>query len=99
MANLILDERDQQFVLNEMLNVGTLCESPQFADFSSETFDMILTEAQKLAVKEIFPTLKESDEQGCRLENGQVHVPECFHRPYKLYVEGGWNAMCFPQEY
>ncbi len=99
MANLILDERDQQFVLNEMLNVGTLCESPHFADFSTETFDMIMGEAQKLAVKEIFPTLKESDEQGCRLENGQVHVPECFHRPYKLFVEGGWNSMCFPQEY
>jgi len=99
MASLILDERDQQFVLNEMLNVGTLCEASQFSDFSTETFDMILNEAQKMAVKEIFPTLKESDEQGCRLENGQVYVPECFHRPYKLYVEGGWNAMCFPQEY
>jgi len=98
MANLILDERDQRFVLNEMLEVGKLCESAQYADFSADMFDMVMTQAQKLAIEEIFPTLKESDEQGCRLENGQVHVPECFHRPYKLYVEGGWNAMCFPPE-
>jgi len=98
MANLILDERDQQFVLNEMLDVGSLCSSPNYADFSTETFDMILSEAQKLSIREIFPTLKESDEQGCRLENGQVHVPECFHKPYKLFVEGGWNSMTFPQD-
>ena len=98
MANLILDERDQRFVLNEMLEVGKLCESAQYSDFSADMFDMVMTQAQKLAVEEIFPTLKESDEQGCRLENGQVHVPECFHRPYKLFVDGGWNAMSFPSE-
>jgi alkylation response protein AidB-like acyl-CoA dehydrogenase len=98
MANLIVDERDQRFVLNEMLEVGKLCESAKYSDFSEDMFDMVMTQAQKLAVEEIFPTLKESDEQGCRLENGQVHVPECFHRPYKLFVEGGWNAMSFPPE-
>jgi hypothetical protein len=45
---------------------------------------MVLAEAPKLAVNEIFPTLVPSDREGCRLENGQVHVPECMHRVYKL---------------
>jgi alkylation response protein AidB-like acyl-CoA dehydrogenase len=26
-------------------------------------------------------------------ENGRVRVPTCFHRPYRLYVEGDWIAM------
>ena len=98
MASLILDERDQLFVLHEMLEVDKLCASQHYADFSRETFDMILTEAQRLANDVILPTLAESDKQGCRLVDGQVHVPECFQKPYKVYCEGGWNCMTFPSE-
>jgi alkylation response protein AidB-like acyl-CoA dehydrogenase len=98
MANLIMDERDQKFVLYEMLNMDKLCEHPRFADFSRETFDMILDEARKFALEEIFPTLKEADKEGCRLEKGQVYAPKCFHRIYKLFCESGWNSMGFPPE-
>jgi len=98
MANQILDERDQQFILYEMLEAEKLCEHEKYADFSKDMFDMILTEAQKFATEEILPTLAESDKQGCRLEDGQVYVPECFHKPYKLFCEGGWIGMCVPPE-
>ncbi|HDZ23192.1 MAG TPA: hypothetical protein ENH70_01485 [Desulfobacteraceae bacterium] len=70
MANLILDERDQKFVLFEMLEVDKLCEKPRYQEFSLELFDMILAEAQKLAVNEVFPTLVDGDREGCRLEDG-----------------------------
>ncbi|HOJ13425.1 MAG TPA: acyl-CoA dehydrogenase [Deltaproteobacteria bacterium] len=98
MASLIVDERDQRFALNEVLEIGKLCEFERYADFSVDMFDMILTEAQKYAEEEIFPTLAESDKVGCRLEGGQVYVPQCFHKPYKLFCEAGWNCMSFPQE-
>lgn len=98
MSNLLVDERDQAFVLHEMLEVEKLCERPVYAEFSRDMFDMVLAEAKKLAVEQIFPTLVQADRQGCRLENGQVYVPECMHRVYKLFCEGGWNAMCFPPE-
>ncbi|MCP4691320.1 MAG: acyl-CoA dehydrogenase, partial [Desulfobacterales bacterium] len=29
----------------------------------------------------------------CTLENGQVRVPDSFHKPFKLYREGDWIAM------
>ncbi len=98
MANLILDERDQQFVLYEMLGAENLCDFPKFTDFSQDMFEMILSEAQKFALEEVFPTLEESDKVGCRLDDGQVYVPECFHRVYKLFCESGWNCMSQPQE-
>ncbi len=93
MAKVILDERDQRFVLYEMLEVHRLCEHPRYADFSRDLFDMILTQAEKFATEEIYPTLAEADREGCRLEDGQVKVPQCFHRLYRLFCEGGWSSM------
>jgi len=95
MANLILDERDQKFLLYEMLDVERLFDAPKFAEFSKEMLEMVLEEARKFALNEIFPTLKAGDREGCRLEDGQVHAPSAFHRCYKLYCEGGWSAMSF----
>jgi alkylation response protein AidB-like acyl-CoA dehydrogenase len=99
MANLILDERDQNFVLFEMLEMDKLLELEKYSDFSKDMLEMILWEAQKFSVEEVFPTLAESDKEGCRLEDGKVRVPKCFHRPYKLFCEAGWNSMTLPQEY
>ena len=98
MSSLILDERDQQFVLYEMLEVEKICDHPRFADFSKETFNMILTEAQKMAEEAIHPILVEGDREGCKLVEGQVHVPKCYRRTYKLFCEGGWIGMSFPPE-
>jgi len=98
MGSMILDDRDQRFVLNEMLEIEKLCESKPFADFSGDMFEMILNEAKKFAENRVFPTLVEGDRVGCRLENGQVHVPQCFAGPYKMFCEGGWNVMSFSPE-
>ncbi len=93
MAQLIADRRDVDFVLHEQMKVGDLTKHERFAEFNKKTVDMIVSEARNLAIKEILPTQKESDEVGCTLENGVVKVPECFHRINKLYKEGEWLAM------
>ena len=93
MPNLIVDPRDQKFVLYEMLAVEELCESPLYADFSRDVFDMALNEAEKFATNAIFPCLAQGDREGCRLEDGAVRVPECYHRVADRYREGGWATM------
>jgi hypothetical protein len=97
MASKILDERDQQFVLFEMLEVEKLCGYERFADFSRDMFDMILTEARKMGTEVVFPTLAEGDKQGCRLEDGEVSVPDCYHKALQFFREGSWIGMGFPQ--
>jgi hypothetical protein len=59
---------------------------------------MILTEARTLAVKEVLPTLADGDREGLHFDNGVVKVPECFHRPFELILEGGWNNLGIPEE-
>lgn len=93
MASLILDERDQRFVLQEVLNTEDLCRMTAWSDFSPDMFDMVLKEAQRLATEVIFPALVTGDREGCRLEGGQVFTPPSFRRCFDLYREGGWINM------
>jgi alkylation response protein AidB-like acyl-CoA dehydrogenase len=91
MAQLIADRRDVDFVLHEQVK---MVEHERFKEFNRKTVDLIVTEARNLSIKEILPTLKEGDEQGCKFDNGKVTVPESFHRAWKLFCEGEWLAMC-----
>lgn len=94
MAQFISDRRDIDFVLHEQLEAGELAKKNEdFAEFNKKTIDLIVSEARNLAVKEILPTQKEGDEQGCTLENGKVTTPDSFKRVYDLFNEGEWLAM------
>ncbi len=93
MAQPIADRRDVDFVLFEQLHVEELSKHEKFADFNKKTVDMIISEARNLAIKEVLPTQKIGDEEGCKLENGVVTVPESFHRVYGLIKDGEWVAM------
>ncbi len=98
MAQLIADRRDVDFVLFEQMAVDTLTKHKKFTEFDKKTIDLIISEARNLAIKEILPTQALGDE-GCRFENGNVSVPESYHRIYKLYREGEWLAMTDDPEY
>ncbi len=93
MAQEIADRRDVDFVLHEQLKVEELSKHPDYAEFKKKTVDMIITEARNLAIKELLPTRKLGDEEGCQFENGKVTVPESFHKAYELIREGEWTAM------
>ncbi len=98
MANKIVDPRDQQFIMYEMLGVDKLCDYDRFKDFSRDMFDMILTEAEKMGTDVIFPTLAEGDKEGCTLTDGKVTVPKCYRQALQKFVDGGWIGMQFPPE-
>ena len=94
MAQVIMDKRDVEFVLHEQLEVEKLAKHERFAEFTKKTVDLIIAEARNLAVKEMLPVLRIADEEGCKLENGTVKVPESFHRIYELFKEGEWISLC-----
>jgi hypothetical protein len=93
MAQQIADRRDVDFVLHEQLDVAQFGANEKFEAYNRKTIDLIVSEARNLAIKEILPTQKIADEEGCRLENGKVTVPEPFYRLYELFCEGEWIAM------
>jgi hypothetical protein len=98
MAQVIADRRDIDFVLFEQLQAEKLTEHDRYKDLNKKTFDLIINEARNFAVKEILPTLADSDINGARFENGTVKVPESYHGVYKRFCEGDWIAMTDDQE-
>ncbi len=90
MSNLLVNGRDQQFILFEQLEIQKLFETEAFKDFSKDDALMILSEAEKIAVNVLLPTYVEADREGCTFKDGNVYVPKGYHDAYKKFIEGGW---------
>jgi alkylation response protein AidB-like acyl-CoA dehydrogenase len=90
MSNLLVNTRDQQFVLFEQLGIEKLFEKEKYADFSKDMVLMMQTEAEKLAVNALLPAYAEGDKEGCTFKDGKVYIPASFHEIFKKYVEAGW---------
>ncbi len=98
MAQLLVDRRDVSFVLHEQFAAGELGKYEQFAEVNSKVMDMVVQEARNLAIKELLPTNRTGDEQGCSFQEGQVTTPEGFQRAWQLLVDGEWIALdCSPE--
>jgi len=82
--NFIVQERDQRFLLFEVLNVQSLFSHPKFSELSEDVASMVLDEAQKLATEVIYPTLSIGDKEGCRLETGRSTSPRLSMRATRL---------------
>ena len=82
MATILVDKRDQLFVLNEMLEVDKLCDFPKFSSHAG--FDMVLTEAHRFSKSEFYPTAQIGDQEGCVYDpkTHTVKIPECYKKPY-----------------
>jgi len=93
MAQVLSDRRDIDFVLYEQLQIEDLLKTEKYHDLNRKMFDMVISEARNLGLKEFLPTYQEGDREGVKFENSKVAVPQCFHRPYALFAEGEWIAM------
>jgi len=89
MSNLLVNRRDQEFLLYEQFGLEKIFVK-KYADYSRETTDMMLNEAEKMAIEVILPTFEPADKEGCTFKDGQVFVPECYHEAYKKFREAGW---------
>ncbi|MBC8259229.1 MAG: acyl-CoA dehydrogenase [SAR324 cluster bacterium] len=94
-----VDRRELQFVINESLEAGKLCELPDFSEFDEEIFSMIINEASTFSEQVLAPLNENGDRQGCRIADGSVVTPDGFADAWKQLGEGGWLSMNMPVEY
>ena len=88
--SLLVDERDVRFVLFDQLGVQELTKTEKFQEHSEEVFQMVLTEAHRLAETVLTPANGDGDRIGAQFSDGVVTLPESFHACYRAACEGGW---------
>ncbi|MEM9619356.1 MAG: acyl-CoA dehydrogenase [Pseudomonadota bacterium] len=89
--------RDMSFTLNQVAGFAALEKTGAFPELSDDLVSAILEEMGKYCDQVVAPLNWGSDQQGAVLENGVVRTSPGFKEAYRQYVEGGWNALAFPE--
>ncbi len=82
-----------RFVLNDVLDAGSVSRLPGFEEATPDLIDSVIEEGAKICQEVLFPINQSGDEEGCVFENGIVHTPKGFKEAYKTFAEGGWCGL------
>ncbi|MFV8572273.1 acyl-CoA dehydrogenase C-terminal domain-containing protein [Marinobacter sp. SBS5] len=92
--------RDMKFLMNDVFDYPR-----HYAGLSSgenatpDIVEAILNECGRFCEEELSPLYQVGDEEGCKLENGEVTTPKGFKEAYNQYVMGGWQGLSAPEEF
>lgn len=94
-----LPQRDIAFLLDEVLDLDKTLALPGYEHCDKDTFFAVV-DAINSFVRDNLATCNEAgDSPGARLVNGQVYAAPGFGDAYKVFCEGGWNALALEEEY
>ena len=92
--------RDVKFLLNEVFDFETHYTTlSNGGEATPDVVDAIINECAKLCEEVIAPLYQTGDEEGCKLENGEVRTPKGYKEAYQQYIMGGWQGLSHPVEY
>ncbi|MCK7547962.1 acyl-CoA dehydrogenase C-terminal domain-containing protein [Marinobacter koreensis] len=92
--------RDMKFLLNEVFNYpGHYASLESGANATPDIVDAILSECGRFCEEVLSPLYQSGDEEGCKLENGEVTTPAGYKDAYNQYMMGGWQGLSAPEEY
>lgn len=85
---------DMRFILNDVFQAEQFWQSNAgLAHIDSATVDAILEEMAKFAQNVTLPLNRSGDEEGARIENGQVYTPAGFKDAFRQFADGGWIGL------
>lgn len=81
------------FVINDLLNINSLTEIPEFAEATPELVSAVVEEAGKFAADVFAPINRVGDTKHSRANNGDVITAPGFKQAYQHFVENGWLSL------
>jgi alkylation response protein AidB-like acyl-CoA dehydrogenase len=85
--------REMRFVLEELLDAGSLAASPGLADYSNELARSVLEEAGRFAETVLDPLNRTGDTEGARWTQEGVLTAPGFREAYQQFVAAGWPGL------
>jgi alkylation response protein AidB-like acyl-CoA dehydrogenase len=96
--NPLVDDRDVDFLLDEVLDLSRLTRLPYFAEHDRETFAMVIGGARRIAREVLFPAYRAFDLEPPRLIDGRIHVHPKLRELWPQLVGLGLVAAPRPHE-
>ncbi|MGE0326372.1 MAG: acyl-CoA dehydrogenase [Polyangiaceae bacterium] len=93
------DIRDFHFVLFEQFNLQELFGKAPFDDWSEDVAKAVLEEVHRFGTEILGPLNAVGDQEGCRLENGQVYTPSGFKDAWQKMYEAGFKSLSISEEF
>ena len=92
-ASPLMDRRNVDFMLHELLGVERLTRYPRFTEHSRETFDAAIELAHQLAVAKFLSHNRKSDLCEPRMVDGKVELIPEIGEALQAYNEAGFAAL------
>jgi len=94
--NPLIDDRDVELILDELLDLGRLLGLPHFDDHDRETCELVIGSARALAREQLYPAYRALDAEPPRLVDGRVVVHPRMRALYARMTELGLVAAPRP---
>ena len=99
MEKYVAPVEDMSFILTNLLDIDNYLKSINNKELSFDSLKMIIEEAGKFACDELDTINQVGDQEGIKLENGIVRMPESFIKAYKKFVNTGWFSIIGEKKY
>ncbi|MBA3820285.1 MAG: acyl-CoA dehydrogenase [Deltaproteobacteria bacterium] len=91
--------RDLHFLLFEQFKLDELLGKEPYPNWGKDEVTAVLEEAYGWAQKHMGPYNRSGDDEGCRIEDGQVRVPKGFKEIWKALFEAGWRTLAVEEKH
>ncbi|MEL7145998.1 MAG: acyl-CoA dehydrogenase family protein, partial [Bacteroidota bacterium] len=98
MATQYIDMETLRFLLYDVHEVDQLLSTERFKAYDKEALDMLLDSVKDLSDKEMFPYIKEMDEQPAVFKDGRISIHPQFEKALKMGGEMGLISATFDEE-
>lgn len=96
--SIIVDRRDLDFVLFDVLGADRLLAHPRFQGHDRESIRLMLDTAQQVAEDAFLPCAAEVDAHEPRFIDGQVQMPASTGQALRAYAQAGFFALPFDED-
>jgi len=94
----LINRRDLDFLLYELLDVGALTRTPRYAMHDRGSFDGVLDAALRLAETKFQPHAAKLDANEPHFDGQHVHIIPEVREALDAYIEGGWMSAAFDEQ-
>ena len=100
MAGYIPPVDDMTFLLGEVFDFDAqMAALPGCEEVNTDLATSVLQEGGKFCAEVLEPLNRPGDEEGCRLEDGQVSTPKGIADAYRAFVDAGWGGLSGDPEF